>query len=302
MSTDKLIEKVQKLLTLARNDGASEAEADTALQMANKLLLIHNLTMADVDTEEEDGDGLLRKDGVVTIGDNGEEGKWEGTLMAVLCEYNLCGCVINSIKGNKQSTMTIVGSKENIEVVLYLFHAGRDLYRALSKTRHSEYRKAVLFQWTSKGYTEKDLYKMETEEGSRMLLRRSVWIRSYLKGCVAGLFNKLERQRRQIIEEEQRELEAKIEQERIDAILIAEAEGGSSEDVPDQTALGMGKMELMVLDIKEKIENKLDESFDETEEDVEVKQSKKWSVDPESEAFTLGITDAHRSQITRAID
>lgn len=43
--TEKVLEKVQKLMNLAENKGASEQEMETALRQAQKMLLRHNLTM-----------------------------------------------------------------------------------------------------------------------------------------------------------------------------------------------------------------------------------------------------------------
>jgi hypothetical protein len=300
MSTDKLIEKVQKLLTLARNEGASEAEADTALKMANKILLIHNLTMSDIDIEQQDDNGLIQKDNVIDICQNGEEGQWESTLMAVLCEYNLCGCISHSTKGTNKGTITIVGSQQNIEVVIYLFQAARDLYRALSKTRHSTYRKSVIDQWKAKGYVEKDLYAMETENGSRMLLRRSVWIRSYLKGCVTGLFHKLESQKLEMIQQEDAETQRVDSELRIQAILKAESEG--TEYIEPGGMIGTGKMELMIIDIKEKIQQKIEASFEDIDIETEVKNAKAWKIDPKSDAYNKGLVDGQQKQIARAIN
>jgi len=44
-NTEKILEKVQKLMKLAEDKGASEQEMETALRQAQKLLLRHNLTM-----------------------------------------------------------------------------------------------------------------------------------------------------------------------------------------------------------------------------------------------------------------
>jgi len=46
----KVIEKVQKLLALGRNDGATDGERDNALRMAHGLLAKHNLSMLEVES------------------------------------------------------------------------------------------------------------------------------------------------------------------------------------------------------------------------------------------------------------
>lgn len=53
MSTDRIIEKVQKLLRLANNAGATDGEIDNAMRMAHGLLAKHNLSMSDVEEKTE---------------------------------------------------------------------------------------------------------------------------------------------------------------------------------------------------------------------------------------------------------
>jgi Protein of unknown function (DUF2786) len=48
MSADKILERVRKMLTLANNEGATEGERDTALQMAHNLMAKHQLDLLDV--------------------------------------------------------------------------------------------------------------------------------------------------------------------------------------------------------------------------------------------------------------
>lgn len=188
MSTEKLIEKVQKLLNLANNSGASQAEANNAMEKANKLLLMHNLTMADVDTEDEDG--ITKKDDAVTIGGHSYEGKWEATLMSVIAKYNMCTSLTITTRGKKESTMTVIGEAQNIEIVLYLFTTARNIFRDLAKKNYSEYKATVRQQYPASMYTSSQLEK------AGKLDRRNEWVRAYLKGCVNGLFLKLDDQRK----------------------------------------------------------------------------------------------------------
>ena len=45
---DKVLDRVKKMVTLGTNEGATEAERETALRMAYKILAKHNLSMSDL--------------------------------------------------------------------------------------------------------------------------------------------------------------------------------------------------------------------------------------------------------------
>lgn len=57
MSTERIIEKIKKLFTLANNEGATVNEAANAMRMANKLLEKHNLNIASLAESAEETDG-----------------------------------------------------------------------------------------------------------------------------------------------------------------------------------------------------------------------------------------------------
>ena len=47
-TTDSIIKRIKKLLTLANNSGATEAEAKNAMAMAQRLMTKYNISMANV--------------------------------------------------------------------------------------------------------------------------------------------------------------------------------------------------------------------------------------------------------------
>lgn len=51
--SERILDKVKKLLTLASNAGATEGERENALRMAHGLLAKHNLAMADFEQHEQ---------------------------------------------------------------------------------------------------------------------------------------------------------------------------------------------------------------------------------------------------------
>ena len=49
----KIIDKIRKMFALANNAGATKGESDNAMRMANKLLEKHNLSMMDLEVQED---------------------------------------------------------------------------------------------------------------------------------------------------------------------------------------------------------------------------------------------------------
>lgn len=52
MSVEKVLDRVKKMLALGNNEGATEAERETALRMAYNLLAKHNLSIADMPADQ----------------------------------------------------------------------------------------------------------------------------------------------------------------------------------------------------------------------------------------------------------
>lgn len=84
---DSIIEKVQALLAKVPERGATEAEAATALEMAHRLLVRHNLSMAEVETIK-DGAGQVVEEREWAVSANGQIRRsavgWQGSLAAVI--------------------------------------------------------------------------------------------------------------------------------------------------------------------------------------------------------------------------
>lgn len=51
--TDKILDRVKKMMALGNDKGATDNERETALRMAHSLLLKHNLSMADLPSGDE---------------------------------------------------------------------------------------------------------------------------------------------------------------------------------------------------------------------------------------------------------
>ena len=104
---DKVLERLQALLRLAQDGGATEAEASLAMERAHSLLLKHGLEMADVKGDGQDGgveeflyDGLTRQ-------------SWIPTLVGVIGNNNYCRVIIMSGTGQ----LAVIGRSYNVKVV-----------------------------------------------------------------------------------------------------------------------------------------------------------------------------------------
>lgn len=87
MSSSKVISLIQKLLTLSKDGGATEAEAALAAEKAQQLMLEHNLTFATVEQTGKTGDdGVRVKEGL----DKRQVYNWQKSLMANIAELNFC--------------------------------------------------------------------------------------------------------------------------------------------------------------------------------------------------------------------
>ncbi len=104
----RVIEKVQKLLTLSKDAGATEHEAQVAAAMAQKLLEAHNLDMASIGHTAK---GSQRSDNKL----KGGLYKWQRELWRAVSELNFC--MYWSIKGLKAGSTyehRILGRQENV--------------------------------------------------------------------------------------------------------------------------------------------------------------------------------------------
>ena len=188
---NSIVEKIKKLLAIANDTAASDNEVSNAMKLVNDLLLKHNLTLGNIDTSNDESKikNLFKSEKIV-FGEVVEESNWEVALITTLCEYNLCKPIIHTTTGLKGGHITILGNPLNIECVNYMFQVARKLYRQLSKARYNELRKEVLIQYRAFNQSENDALR------AKDLPYRMPWIRNYLKGCVSGLYIKLEQQKR----------------------------------------------------------------------------------------------------------
>ncbi len=120
----KTLDKIRKLLNLAKDGGASEGEASGALEKAREIMAAHNLTMAHLEASgKSGGEGSTRLK-------NQMKGKalykYQQSLMATVCDTNFCAVGVQS-KWNAGSRRhidtgySIIGREANVIAAVNMF-------------------------------------------------------------------------------------------------------------------------------------------------------------------------------------
>ncbi len=133
-----IIERVQKLLDLEQGAKAigSLEEAANAAEKAQKLLMKHNLEMADIAAHDPN---QAQKMGRATFQDvvaQKNEGQWIYRLYYVLAEHNFCDIVYTAFiddNGKKNKYVNLIGTKDNVQVVKFLADQLEPRLRVLEK-------------------------------------------------------------------------------------------------------------------------------------------------------------------------
>lgn len=121
MSVSAIVEKVQKLLALSKNNSSAE-EAAVAAGIANKLIDEYRLSTADLETSEE---GQLEpiEDDPDYLYETGRVIPWKKYLCGILAEHYGCAYWNDTIytNGRKFSRFRLVGRRSDIGICRYMF-------------------------------------------------------------------------------------------------------------------------------------------------------------------------------------
>jgi Protein of unknown function (DUF2786) len=116
VTSDDVVERIRKLLRLAGDVGATEAEAAAALERANALLMRHNLTL----------DRIAASTGAAAVPSVTEQairagwrGNWRASLIYILAKHNLCE-PFSSLVGRVESVV-VVGRPANVAATHAMF-------------------------------------------------------------------------------------------------------------------------------------------------------------------------------------
>lgn len=167
---DSLLEKIQKLLNLKDDKGASQGEIENATAMISALLMKYNLSMSQVEGHGKKKDPSIT-DNLFDL--NGKqtrhEAGWVNTLFSVIARYNLCRTL--NRKGTRgkddMGQVRIIGTAMNIELVYYIVLGLIDKIRAFCAEAWRRY---------------------EYQGGPE---KRNTFKRGFYRGCVSGIFDRL---------------------------------------------------------------------------------------------------------------
>lgn len=119
MSEDARLDRMKTLIghLLAKtvDNGCTEAEAASALEKAQELLLRHNLTEQQVRAQADGTEALRQRVGMQDV-DVAAGFKWRASLLAAIARTNLCRVVLSD-EGDR-GTVHVFGKQDNVRVVL----------------------------------------------------------------------------------------------------------------------------------------------------------------------------------------
>lgn len=117
---DKIIAKIQNLMKLAQ-DNPNDEEGQTALMLAQKMLLKHNLSMQDIDRKnnrqtdanivETESEYLMRMPW------------WKSGLHAILAKNFRCKSIRRRYHNLKETTMIFFGYKDDVRIATEVYEA-----------------------------------------------------------------------------------------------------------------------------------------------------------------------------------
>lgn len=113
MSTERILDRIKKMLALANDPGASEGERETALRMAYNLLAKHNLSMSDV---PKDGVQEPREMAETTISAD----KWARHIAHAVGKLFFCKYYFYRTDSAGRDRHCFVGRASNVATATYM--------------------------------------------------------------------------------------------------------------------------------------------------------------------------------------
>lgn len=218
---DKILEKLRKLMNLKESATAlgNEGEANAAAAGITRLLMEYNLTENDIPEQEKLENPIVSEEIPFKMDING---RWYSDLVSVICEYNMCRCLIISKFNNgrrKRSEFEIIGRKKNVEVVLYLISFLSHQFITIGKRNYVEYKHDCVWKY---GKYPKSLI---------------MYLKSFLYGCVIGLSEKLDESKKTLETENNITALVRTTEGEIDDFLKGQKIGKARESKSDIDAL-----------------------------------------------------------------
>lgn len=111
-TTDLIIKRIKKLLTLANNSGATEAEAKNAMAMAQRLMTKYNISMANVGNDKPSERNIRHEQYFTRKGSLNPADK---EIAVILNRFYKVKILFNG-----GCSLVMVGTPENIEIAKYV--------------------------------------------------------------------------------------------------------------------------------------------------------------------------------------
>lgn len=105
---DSLLIRAKKLLDVTENSATTENEKLTASAMLSKMVMEHNLNMAEIRTGEQ-------SPYIQQTFSTGTAYKWRHRLARLLCQYHFCDTLRSDT-----THRVVIGRKDNVELVIWL--------------------------------------------------------------------------------------------------------------------------------------------------------------------------------------
>lgn len=154
MDEEKVIDKIRKILELAER-GATQAECDTAMAQAQKLLDKYNISMASVNRHKSAGDKYIRGDYIPA---NDKASLLERASCAIISKFCNIAFIVhshNTFQGRRRDIVAY-GQKHNVEIASYMqpwlmneFDRRWQHYKVDNNLKGAKYRNTFIYgMWT----------------------------------------------------------------------------------------------------------------------------------------------------------
>lgn len=135
MNTEKLIDKIQKLMRKTIDNGATEAEAETSLLIAQQLMAKHGIEMTEVIEKAQE---ISDDEKVVENTTNYKKHSWWEIMLSDIIANNF-RCYTYRRIGGRQSSIVFYGQKKDAEVAKEIFSVYLTITENLAKKYVSNY-------------------------------------------------------------------------------------------------------------------------------------------------------------------
>ena len=193
MSKNKQLKRVRDLLSKTVENGATIAEAESAISMATKLMRKYSIENDEVDLSGSDFDCT----DILVFRRRYENSKWEWRMLQVLAEHNLCkviGTKLGGAKAPQGILLHLYGTKENRDIVEHLFLTMRTFLRDLYPQKYKDWKEHQIEKFSRRLGEEFVRDNWMSLEREKVIPRRSKWVSSYLIGATVGVDNRLRRE------------------------------------------------------------------------------------------------------------